>query len=54
MLEDGWLMDNKGCVVNFKNIIIIMIFNMGFNIICENFVNMVFGDEELVIEDIWE
>lgn len=39
-------MDNCGCVVNFKNMLIIMIFNMGVEIILENFEDLdVLGDD---------
>lgn len=32
-MEDGCLIDVKGRIVDFKNILIIMIFNIGFKVI---------------------
>lgn len=37
VLDDGRLTDNKGRVVNFKNVIIIMTSNLGASVIQENF-----------------
>lgn len=40
VLEDGRLTDNKGRIADFKNTIIIMTSNMGFNIIQERMMNV--------------
>nr|WP_212113188.1 AAA family ATPase [Candidatus Shikimatogenerans silvanidophilus] len=53
LLDDGRLTDNKGRIVNFKNTIIIMTSNIGFNIINQNFFDKMneFEDEKIIINN---
>ena len=50
VLDDGRLTDNKGRVVNFKNTIIIMTFNLGASLIRENFEKITPENHDQVIE----
>ena len=50
VLDDGRLTDNKGCMVNFKNTIIIMTSNMGSNVIRENFAGITDDNHDEVVE----
>ena len=50
VLDDGRLTDNKGRLVNFKNIIIIMTSNMGSSVIRDNFSKMTPENREETIE----
>ena len=50
VLDDGRLTDNKGRLVNFKNTIIIMTYNMGSSVIRDNFSNMTPENREETIE----
>ncbi|WP_140938276.1 ATP-dependent chaperone ClpB [Sphingobacterium lumbrici] len=49
VLDDGHLTDNKGRVVNFKNIIIIMTSNTGSHLIQENFSHLTDENRDNVI-----
>ena len=51
VLDDGRLTDNKGCVVNFKNSIIIMTSNLGSHIIQENFENITEENQDEIVAD---
>lgn len=50
VLDDGRLTDNKGRVVNFKNTIIIMISNLGSQLIRENCENLSDNNREEILE----
>ena len=50
VLDDGRLTDNKGCMVNFKNTIIIMTSNMGSSVIRDNFAKMTPENREETVE----
>ncbi|MCW0519987.1 ATP-dependent chaperone ClpB [Riemerella anatipestifer] len=49
VLDDGRLTDNKGCVVNFKNTIVIMTSNLGSHIIQENFEGLTEENQEEIV-----
>ena len=51
VLDDGRLTDNKGRVVNFKNMIIIMTSNMGSSLIRENFEKMTPETHDQVVDE---
>ncbi|NEW81985.1 MAG: AAA domain-containing protein, partial [Mariniphaga sp.] len=52
VLDDGRLTDNKGRTVNFKNTIIIMTSNIGFQIIRERFSHLTEVNRAKVVEDL--
>lgn len=51
VLDDGRLTDNKGCVVNFKNTIIIMTSNLGSQYIQQEFAKLTDNNRQEIIDN---